>query len=84
MIFNQVWSENTAVQIYLKIILFSIWIPNSEERKVNPRKPYLGVLVTSDHPIPDGAHDFISRLILSVLDFRLVKTFFKIDEVKIY
>jgi hypothetical protein len=29
----------------LKIILFSVWVPNSEERKSNPRKPYLGVLV---------------------------------------
>jgi hypothetical protein len=29
----------------LKIILFSVWVPISEERKVNPRKPYLGVLV---------------------------------------
>jgi hypothetical protein len=28
----------------LKTILFSVWIPISEERKSNPRKPYLGVL----------------------------------------
>jgi hypothetical protein len=42
---NNVWSENTAVQIYFKNILFSVWVPNSEERKVNPRKPYLRMLV---------------------------------------
>jgi hypothetical protein len=40
-----IWSENTAVQIYLKIDLFSVWVPIYEERKVNPKKPYLGVLV---------------------------------------
>jgi hypothetical protein len=27
-----------------KTVLFSVWVPNSEERKSNPRKPYLGVL----------------------------------------
>jgi hypothetical protein len=29
----------------LKIVLFSVWVPISEEKKSNPRKPYLGVLV---------------------------------------
>jgi hypothetical protein len=29
----------------LKIVLFSVWVSNSEERKSNPRKPYLGVLM---------------------------------------
>jgi hypothetical protein len=29
----------------LKTVLFSVWVPNSEERKSNPRKPYLRVLV---------------------------------------
>jgi hypothetical protein len=29
----------------LKIILFSIWFPISEERKANLRKSYIGVLV---------------------------------------
>jgi hypothetical protein len=29
----------------LKIFYFSVWIPNSEERKSNLRKPYLRVLV---------------------------------------
>jgi hypothetical protein len=28
----------------LKTVLFSVWVPNSEEKKLNPRKPYLGVL----------------------------------------
>jgi NAD(P)H-hydrate repair Nnr-like enzyme with NAD(P)H-hydrate dehydratase domain len=41
---NNVWLENIAVHFYLKINLFSIWVPISEERKSNPRKPYLGVL----------------------------------------
>jgi hypothetical protein len=42
---NNVWSENIVVQIHFKNILFSVWVPNSEERKLNPRKPYLRVLV---------------------------------------
>jgi hypothetical protein len=29
----------------LKIFLFLVWVPNFEERKANPRKSYLGVLV---------------------------------------
>jgi hypothetical protein len=29
----------------LKADLFLVWVPNSEERKLNPRKPYLRVLV---------------------------------------
>jgi hypothetical protein len=41
---NNVWSENTAVQIYFKTFYFSVWIPNSKEMKSNPRKPYLRVL----------------------------------------
>jgi hypothetical protein len=30
---NQFWSKNIAVQIYFKKVLFSIWVPNSEEMK---------------------------------------------------
>jgi hypothetical protein len=41
---NNIWSENTAVQIYFKNDLISVWVPNSEERRLNPRKPYLRVL----------------------------------------
>jgi hypothetical protein len=41
---NHSWPENTAVQIYFKIILFSIWVPNSEERKSNPRKSYMRII----------------------------------------
>jgi hypothetical protein len=26
----------------LKIFLFPVWVPNSEERKINPKKLYLG------------------------------------------
>jgi hypothetical protein len=40
------WSKNTVIQIYFKkTVLFSVWVPISGERKLNPRKPYLGVLV---------------------------------------
>jgi hypothetical protein len=28
----------------LKTFLFLVWIPNSEERKLNPRKPYLRII----------------------------------------
>jgi hypothetical protein len=43
---NSGWSEKTtAVQLFEKNILFSVWVPNSEERKANLRKPYLRVLV---------------------------------------
>jgi hypothetical protein len=40
------WSlvKSTADQIYFKNILFSVWVPNYEERRLNPKKPYLRVL----------------------------------------
>jgi hypothetical protein len=47
----QIWSLINFSQkisqfgFILKTVLFSVWVPNSEERKSNPRKPYLGVLV---------------------------------------
>jgi hypothetical protein len=38
--------RKTVIQFYfLKIFLFSVWVPNSEERKSSPRNPYLRVLV---------------------------------------
>jgi hypothetical protein len=36
--------KSTADQIYFKNILFSVWVPNSEERRLNPRKPYLRII----------------------------------------
>jgi hypothetical protein len=40
----QVWSE-TIIQVIFENILFLVWVPISEERKVNPKNPYLRVLV---------------------------------------
>jgi hypothetical protein len=37
--------EIPQFRFILKAVLFSVWVPNSEERKLNPRKPYLRVLV---------------------------------------
>jgi hypothetical protein len=43
---NSVWSEkNSNSDLFLKTVLFSVWVPNSEERKSNPRNPYLRMLV---------------------------------------
>jgi hypothetical protein len=48
----QVWSlirfcqKIPQFRFILKIILFSVWVPNSEERKANLRKSYLRVLVS--------------------------------------
>jgi hypothetical protein len=37
--------RKTVIQfIFLKQFI-SVWVPNSEERKSNPKNPYLGVLV---------------------------------------
>jgi hypothetical protein len=47
----QVWSlirfgqKIPQIRFILKIFLFSVWVPNSEERKVNLRKSYLRMLV---------------------------------------
>jgi hypothetical protein len=85
----QIWSlikfgqKLPQFRFILKVFLFSVWVSNSEERKANPKKPYLGVLVVSNHSVSGETHDFVSRLILSVLDCRLVKTFSKTYEVKI-
>jgi hypothetical protein len=41
-----VWLEKNRNSVYiLKIYLFSVWVPNSEKRKSNPRNPYMRVLV---------------------------------------
>jgi hypothetical protein len=42
---NSVWSEKNLNSIYFENSSFSIWVPNSEERKSNPKNPYMGVLV---------------------------------------
>jgi hypothetical protein len=47
----QIWSlinfgqKILQFRFILKMVLFFVWVPISEERKANPRKPYLGVLV---------------------------------------
>jgi hypothetical protein len=46
--------KNTAIQIYFKNILFSVWVPNSEERRLNLRKPYLRVLVRITESLYSG------------------------------
>jgi hypothetical protein len=45
----------------LKIFLFSVWISNSEERKENPRKSYLGVLVRIAKSLYSGGGTPASR-----------------------
>jgi hypothetical protein len=42
---NSVRSEKNLNSIYFENSSFSIWVPNSEERKSNPKNPYMGVLV---------------------------------------
>jgi hypothetical protein len=72
---NQFWSENTTIQIYFKkTVLFSIWVPSSEERKSNP-VPENNLIrsVASNCLVSSDAHDLINRLILIVLVCRLVK-----------
>jgi hypothetical protein len=51
---NHFWSENTAIQIYFKTVLFSVRVLNSEERKSNPKKPYLRVLVRITESLYSG------------------------------
>jgi hypothetical protein len=58
---NNVWSKNTAVQIYFKNILFSVWVPNSEERKSNPGKSYLRVLMRIAKSLYSGGGTSASR-----------------------
>jgi hypothetical protein len=47
----QVWSligfgeKISQFRFILKLFSFSVWVPISEERKENPRKPYLRMLV---------------------------------------
>jgi hypothetical protein len=42
---KQIWSKISQFRFILKIFLFSVWVPNSEEMKSNPRNPYLRMLV---------------------------------------
>jgi hypothetical protein len=42
---NQFWSKIPQFGFILKIILFSVWVPISEEGKTNHRKLYLRVLM---------------------------------------
>jgi hypothetical protein len=44
-----------------KTFYFSVWVPNSEERKSNPKKPYLGVLVTIAKSLYSGGRTSASR-----------------------
>jgi hypothetical protein len=88
----QVWSlirfgqKIPQFRFILKIFLFSVWVPNSEERKTNPRKLYLNIsarLVVSDCLTSDGAHDLVNRLNLCISDCRLVNVFSRTYKVKI-
>jgi hypothetical protein len=57
---GQIWSlinfgqKIPQFRFILKTDLFSVWVPNSEERKSNPRKPYLGVLVRITESLYSG------------------------------
>jgi hypothetical protein len=57
---NQYLVKNTADQIYFKNIIFSVWVPNSEERKLNLRKPYLGALVRITESLYSGGRTPVS------------------------
>jgi hypothetical protein len=59
---NHFWSETPQFRFILKIILFSVWVPNSEERKSNPRKQYLGVLVRIAESLYSGGRTPASGL----------------------
>jgi hypothetical protein len=41
---NHFGQKTPQFRFILKIFYFSVWVPNSEEMKSNPRKPYQGVL----------------------------------------
>jgi hypothetical protein len=44
----------------LKTFYFLVWVPNSEERKSNPRKPHLGVLVRIAESLYSGGRTLAS------------------------
>jgi hypothetical protein len=44
----------------LKTFYFPVWVPNSEERNSNPRKPYLGVLVRIAKSLYSGGSASVS------------------------
>jgi hypothetical protein len=53
--------KNTAFQVYFKkTVLFSVWIPISEEGKSNLRKPYLRVLVRIAKSLYSGGSASVS------------------------
>jgi hypothetical protein len=52
---NNVWSEkNLKSVLFLKIFLFSDWVPNSEKRKSNPKNPYLKELLRITESLYSG------------------------------
>jgi hypothetical protein len=51
---SSVWFKKYRILDLFKNILFSVWVPNSEERKPNPKKPYLGVLVRITESLYSG------------------------------
>jgi hypothetical protein len=57
---NQSLVKNIADWIYFKNILFSVWVPNSEERKLNPKKSYLRVLVRIAKSLYSGGSASVS------------------------
>jgi hypothetical protein len=56
-----IFGQKTAqFRFILKTILFSVWIPNSKERKSNPRKSYLRVLVRIAESLYSGGRTHAS------------------------
>jgi hypothetical protein len=78
---NQIWSENITVQIYFKnsfiLDLGSyFWRKEIKSQETVPENNSIRS-VASNCLVSGDAHDFVSRLILSVLICRLVKINFK-------
>jgi hypothetical protein len=78
---NQIWSENTAVQIYFKnSFIFNLgsyfWRKKSKSQETVPENNSMRS-VASNCLVSGDAHDLVNCLILSVLVCRLVKKNFK-------
>jgi hypothetical protein len=78
---NNVWSENTAVQIYFKSSFyfrfgFLILKKENQSQETVPENN-LFRSVASNCLVSGDAHDLVNRLILIVLVCRLVKIFFE-------
>jgi hypothetical protein len=58
---KQIWSKISQFRFILKTFLFSVWVSNSEERKANPRKLYLRVLVRITESLYSGGSAPVSR-----------------------